>query len=591
MKFSELLNQYIHLLGCTGQELAERSGISASVISRYRNGEREPQPDSEAVRMLARVLAAISAEKSAEPLSEEEILTSFQDVLLSKSRVYDTFLHRFDALYRELNLNMKDIAAFTNFDTSFLYRIKSGERRTSDLPALCEKLAKYLAVSASSDAERKKIADLIGADNSAISESDDFYHAIYHWLLPSHESITSAAAASTSPEGADMSQFLSKLDEFDLEDFIRVIRFDDIKVPTLPIHLPATKNYYGISKMREGELDFFKLTVTSRSEEPIFMCSDMPMSDMAESNDFNKKWMFAIACAIRKGLHLNIVHSLNRPFEELMLGLEAWIPIYMTGQVSPYYIPNHTPHVYHHLNYVSGVTSLCGECIEGSHTDGKYTLTNNKEELAYYHKKAKHILEHAKPLMEIFDRPRRDDFQAFLRKDAEMPGERENILSSLPIYSISEELLDKILSANHIGASDAQSIRSYRNSEVQRMQQKLAGCMITDEIALPGREDYAEHPMVLSVSGCFFETPILYSYEDMTAHLAETQRYAETHGNYHFRLNEISAFRNIQIEILKDRYVIVSKIKSPSIHFVIKHPMLVNALQNFTVPVVESSAQ
>ena len=123
------------------------------------------------------------------------------------------------------------------------------------------------------------------------------------------------------------------------------------------------------------------------------------------------------------------------------------------------------------------------------------------------------------------------------------------------------------------------------------MQQRLAGYMITDEIALPGREDYAEHPIVLSVSGCFFETPILYSYEDMTAHLAETQRYAETHGNYHFRLNEISAFRNIQIEILKDRYVIVSKIKSPSIHFVIKHPMLVNALQNFTVPVVESSAQ
>lgn len=119
------------------------------------------------------------------------------------------------------------------------------------------------------------------------------------------------------------------------------------------------------------------------------------------------------------------------------------------------------------------------------------------------------------------------------------------------------------------------------------MQQKLAGCIITDEIALPDRESYDDHPMYLSVSGCFFETPILYSYEDMIEHLKETQHYEETHGNYHLKLNEISAFRNIQIEILKDRYVIVSKIKSPSIHFVIKHPMLVNALQNFTVPVVE----
>lgn len=306
-----------------------------------------------------------------------------------------------------------------------------------------------------------------------------------------------------------------------------------------------------------------------------------------------------IACLTLRNLHgfsrskvligavLNFIHSPNRPFEELMLGLEAWIPIYMTGQVSPYYIPNHSPHVYHHLNYVSGVAALCGECVEGAHMDGKYTLTNNKEELAYYRKKANHILSHAKPLMEIFDLPRLEDYQAFLQKDAEMPGERENLLSSLPIYTLSEELLDKILSSNHIGSSDAQRIRSYRDSEIRRMQQKLTGCMITDEIALPDRESYDDHPMYLSVSGCFFETPILYSYEDMIEHLKETQHYEETHGNYHLKLNEISAFRNIQIEILKDRYVIVSKIKSPSIHFVIKHPMLVNALQNFTVPVVE----
>ena len=64
MKFSELLNQYIHLLGVTGQELAERSGISASVISRYRSGEREPQPDSEAVEILARTFAAISERRN-----------------------------------------------------------------------------------------------------------------------------------------------------------------------------------------------------------------------------------------------------------------------------------------------------------------------------------------------------------------------------------------------------------------------------------------------------------------------------------------------------------------------------------------------
>lgn len=379
---------------------------------------------------------------------------------------------------------------------------------------------------------------------------------------------------------------LTKFDEFDLEDFIRVIHFDKLKVPTLPLHLPATKNYYGIAKMREGELDFFKMTVTSRSGEPIFMCSDMPMLDMAGSNDFNKKWMFAIACAIKKGLHLNMVHSLNRPFEELLLGLEAWIPIYMTGQISPFYLPKETNPVYHHLNYVSGVAALCGESIEGSPLDGKYTLTNNKEDVVYYQKKAKHILSHAKPLMEIFDLTRKKEYEDFLKKDAQMIGERKNILSSLPIYTMSPELLERILRANQIRSEDAQMIRDYHRFEVTRMQQKLASCIITDELALPAEDTYDQHPMYVSLSGCFYDTPVLYSYEDMLAHAAETRAFADTHTNYTFCQNDNSAFRNIQIEIVKDRYVVISKIKSPSIHFVIEHPKLVHALQNFTVPVI-----
>ena len=42
MKFGDLLNSYIESLGCTAKELADRSGISPAVISRYRSGERTP---------------------------------------------------------------------------------------------------------------------------------------------------------------------------------------------------------------------------------------------------------------------------------------------------------------------------------------------------------------------------------------------------------------------------------------------------------------------------------------------------------------------------------------------------------------------
>ena len=61
MNFRELLNRYMQQLDCTAKELSERSGISASVISRYRSCEREPQPDSDTLVILASVFAAIAS--------------------------------------------------------------------------------------------------------------------------------------------------------------------------------------------------------------------------------------------------------------------------------------------------------------------------------------------------------------------------------------------------------------------------------------------------------------------------------------------------------------------------------------------------
>ena len=184
------------------------------------------------------------------------------------------------------------------------------------------------------------------------------------------------------PSNNKIDTFLNNLDNFNLDTYIKAIHFNEMKVPFVPFYKSGSKNYYGIDEMKQGELDFFKATVLSKSNEPVFMCSDMPMEDMAEDVDFGKKWMFAIAMTLKRGLHLNIIHNLDRPFNEMMLGLESWIPIYMTGQVSPYYLTGVQNSVYCHFNYVSGTVALTGECIKGYHNKGKYHLTSNKTDVA-----------------------------------------------------------------------------------------------------------------------------------------------------------------------------------------------------------------
>ena len=60
---------------------------------------------------------------------------------------------------------------------------------------------------------------------------------------------------------------------------------------------------------------------------------------MAADEDFAKKYMFGLAMVSQKGaLHIHIIHDVERPMKDMMLGLENWVPLYMTGQISPYYL-------------------------------------------------------------------------------------------------------------------------------------------------------------------------------------------------------------------------------------------------------------
>ena len=145
------------------------------------------------------------------------------------------------------------------------------------------------------------------------------------------------------------------------------------------------------------------------------MYSDMPMGEMAKDPEFPKKWMFGMAMMLKKGLHLNQIHDLNRSFEDMMLGLESWIPMYMTGQISPFYLKEPSNSVFLHLLKVSGAAALCGEAIVGHHAEGRYYLTKSRKELGYYTARAQELLSAARPLMDIYRIDNKNEFNAFLQ--------------------------------------------------------------------------------------------------------------------------------------------------------------------------------
>ena len=575
MNFSDLLEDYIKRLNCTAKELSNASGLSTTVLSRYRNGQRIPKMDSEQVRKLAEGIHQLAIKKGYHDLTFDVVFTSFLK-LEEKTLNYEDVMTNLNSLISLLDINVNELARALNFDASYLSRIRSGQRKPANVEAFMHDVALFVSKRYRRLDDHALIASLTNINMTIMNNEHQFVESLTQWLL------------SSSFQSVDyINDFLKTLDEFNLDEYIKVIHFDELKVPYVPFQLPASKTHYGIDQMKKGELDFFKSTVLSKSQNPIFMCSDMPMADMAEDLEFSKKWIFAIAMSLKKGLHLNIIHNIDRPFHEMMLGLESWIPIYMTGQVSPYYLKGKHNQVYCHLHYVSGQYALVGECIDGFHNDGKYYLTNNKEDVQYYTKKAKHLLSKALPLMEIYRKENESAFHAFLNADIATKGKRHHILSSLPIYTMSEDLLCQILKRYSINQQEKEMIINYRLQQKERIEHILQENSILDEVFELSREEFEKYPMILSLSDLFFEKEMVYTYEDYLKHLQQTKDFCIKNANYTVKLNQDAVFRNIRISIHEGKWAMISKNKTPVIHFVIKHSKMLYAIEHFKVPVSE----
>lgn len=110
---------------------------------------------------------------------------------------------------------------------------------------------------------------------------------------------------------------------------------------------------------------------------------------------------------------------------------------------------------------------------------------------------------------------------------------------------------------------------------------------VEDEAPILSTKDFASDPPTLELSGVFCKTDIPYSEEEYTVHLDEIRDFAEQNPNYSFKQASAHTFRNLQIFIHEGQWVMVSKGKAPVIHFVIRHPKLRSAIENFIPPVTE----
>ena len=244
MKFCELLNDIIVKCSCTASDLCSGSDISPSTLRRYRSGERVPSADSKTLAALTAAIASIAEEKNIPGLDEKTVMTQILacDDILS-TRIEDLLYH-FDTLLILLSVSTSRLSQKINYDASTISRFRSGQRQPAEPLKFAKDVADIIAQISGQPEDLAVLAKLLACSEETLINEKDRAERINHWILygPARTENT-------------ISTFLSKIDDFDLNEYIKAIHFDEMKVPTVPFQIPSSRTCFGLKEMMEAEMD------------------------------------------------------------------------------------------------------------------------------------------------------------------------------------------------------------------------------------------------------------------------------------------------------------------------------------------------
>ena len=140
-------------------------------------------------------------------------------------------------------------------------------------------------------------------------------------------------------------------------------------------------------------------------------------------------------------------------------------------------------------------------------------------------------------------------------------------------------LLTELLERHRVPPEQAERIVKIAAEQQTEFEQYVASDTVTEIIPELTEAQFTVHPLRLSLSDDFCEMPLTYTYQEYCRHLEELRNIR--HPRYRLLLREEPVFRNIRIALKRGKWAVFTKAQTPVIHFVIRNPKLLYAVQDY----------
>ena len=331
--------------------------------------------------------------------------------------------------------------------------------------------------------------------------------------------------------------------------------------------------YYGPEGKREAVIQLFSLTLREREPQTLLLFSDEEMGWMYEDPDFSALWAKNCVRVLLAGNRVKIIHAIHRNTHEMMEGVAKWVPLYMTGQVEPYYYPKLRDGVFQRTLFLAPQTAgLVSESVNRK-TDGMlHALYQDPRAISALVREYENLLELCRPLMRILNAKRASEFwslyASFLRAEGEMI-----CLTSQPTLATMPEGVAESMQER----APESRILDMRNQAAAALSDFLSSGRYTELIADP-LQDVGSIPVPFA--DLMGAPGLCYTPEEYRAHRANLVVLAKENKHYHLRAaGNIPG--NLTLCGKEDRGILMCKNDAPGVIFAFDETNMTSAFWEY----------
>lgn len=492
------------------------------------------------------------------------------------------FGEKFSALLDIYELSNVQIARALNVDSSLISLFRTGQRLPSERSSVSIALISgYLSQQKLSSHQKDAIQDLLDLD--AEPSADELKEHIGSWLSASQFSLQGAS---------EVESFLETVDSFGsfaTEGAVAPLEMiaplaGDGNVPEV---------FFGNKGLQDAAVRYLFHLTQQEAPQTLYHFSDQSTEWMLGDKQFAKLWASLMVHVLAAGHALTIIHTVNRSAAELFTALEGWIPLYMIGEINPYYFRSGATGRVRACHFLAdGLALISGYSAPGAEDAAWYRYDLDKRILASAKAQFDTLLDSCGKLMEIYrGHSDAERFAIHLNALWGQKGAMSILLSRPSFWTLPEHLLRMMLSKAEIDAEDSERVCALHAAQVKRLQRQLAADALEEICLVQTKEAFSESPLPVDIPPGLLDEQIIYTWEEYQAHLARVKELQSTSDTYTFSALDSSPFNNIKVYRKHGKETIVEKLSDPLAAFAFKNTHMCRGIDHFLSALQERSSK